>query len=99
MIPKTVSGPSPKSSQDLAGVQDAVRIERRLDAPHEVDLDRTFDLGEKVTLQPADAVLGRDRPAEFADDRIDDRVHVVPAGKKRLLVHPWRLADVEMDVP
>ena len=48
-----------------AGIQDAVRVERGLDAAHERELGRILELEEVLLLLLADAVLGRDRAAEL----------------------------------
>src|SRR5215207_6340822 len=48
--------------QDLAGIEDVVRVERALHGAHEVERDRVLVVQELVALDEADAVLVRDRP-------------------------------------
>ena len=53
------------SVEQGARVQDALRVERDLDATHQRDLGRVLELEEVLLLLLADAVLGRDRAAEL----------------------------------
>lgn len=50
--------PAVRRSDDLAGIEDAVGIERRFQHPHHVERDRILHLGQQIALHHADAVLG-----------------------------------------
>src|SRR4051812_24291944 len=50
--------------EDLAGVEDAVRIERVLDPALRFDERRRLFEREEALLREADAVLARNRPAQ-----------------------------------
>ena len=82
----------------LPGIHDAVRIEHRLDAAHQLDRDLVLDVGQLVALEHADAVLGRDRAAHPQHDREHDRVDLVPARQEVRGVAADRLADIVMDI-
>src|SRR5262252_7653626 len=75
-----------------------MRIERRFDRPHQFDRNRVLDRGQKVALEPANAMFGGDRPPKFANDVVNRGVHLTPAGEKVRLVAADRLADIEMDI-
>ncbi len=42
----------------FAGIKDTVRIERRLERPHQIEGDGIFDMRQQTAFQPADAMLG-----------------------------------------
>src|SRR4051812_2863673 len=88
---------------DLAGIHDVLRIERALEQPHHVDLDRRFVVHELADFAPADAVLGRDAAVHPRDDVVHDAVDLFPAGEEGLALGPLLrlargLAHVEMDI-
>src|SRR4051794_6928285 len=62
------------SIEDGAGVQDAGRVEGRLDPSHELELGRVLDDGQVRLLLRADAVLAGHRPAQ-RHPRGEDLVH------------------------
>jgi hypothetical protein len=47
--------------QQLARIEDALRVGRALQAPYEVERDWILHAREKIALHHADAVLGRGR--------------------------------------
>ncbi len=63
MSPRLLARPT--RIEDRAGVEDAARVERRLDAAHQRELRRVLELGDVRLLLGADAVLARDRAAEL----------------------------------
>src|SRR5438105_12281497 len=54
---RAVTPPNPKSADDLAGIEDAMRVERALHRPHHLDGGRAMLRGEKARLAVTDAVL------------------------------------------
>ena len=58
---RAVAGPSGQRQQHAIRVQDAVRVERRLEPPHELDLRGAARVMQVLAPQRADAVLRRDR--------------------------------------
>src|SRR6185437_12177426 len=61
-------------SQHLAGIEDAMRIEHRLEPMHQRDFFGGSRPGEVWPLLEADAVFGRDRAAALAQTAIDHRL-------------------------
>src|SRR5256885_15280967 len=57
--------------EDLARVHDVVGIDRVLDPPHEVELDRIRVPLELEHLELTDAVFGADRAAELPHQIVD----------------------------
>src|SRR5579862_6988633 len=84
--------------QQLAGVEDPPRIERRLDAPHHVEFRPAAPFGHQIGLEAADAVLGREAAVEQAHDGVDGVHQFLVAGEKGAAVSALRLYQVEMDV-
>src|SRR6516225_9723775 len=84
--------------EHLARIENAMRIQRRFDRPHQFDRNRVLNCRQKVALEPANAMFGGDRSAKFADDVVDLGVHLTPAGEKVRLVAAHRLADIEMNI-
>ncbi|MEY9164289.1 hypothetical protein ABIE78_002408 [Sinorhizobium fredii] len=82
------------SAKYLAGVQNTVRVERSLDAPHHLELRRAAGAVEKVAFQDADAVFRRDRAVVAANKGVDDPVDLV----QRLGVRV-RLREGDVQVP
>ena len=73
-------------AQDLSRVHDVVRVERALDASHEIELHRIGIALELEHLQLADAVLGRKAAAELLHEVVDGALH--------LLLHRLQLRDL-----
>ena len=57
--------------QHHARIEQAARIQRRLDRPHHRQRRRRLARGQLGALEPADAVLGREGAAEAIDDVVD----------------------------
>src|SRR5437879_8593250 len=68
--------------QDLARVNDAVRIEGTLDGPHELELHRRGVAIELAAREHPDAVLGPEAAAELAHQVVNRAPHAVPAGEE-----------------
>src|SRR6185312_16240032 len=98
MTLERVSGRSLKTSQNLAWVENALGVKGRLDPPHQGDLDRAANQRQEIALQLADAVFGRDGPAELGDNAVHHSIDLAPALEERVAVHPWRLAHIEVDI-
>ncbi len=62
-----------RSLKHLPGIENALRIERRLQNPHQVERDRILHFRQEPAFQAADAVLGRDRAAMRGNDVVHDR--------------------------
>jgi hypothetical protein len=80
-------------SEHLARFHQALRIERSLDRPHHLDLDRTRAALQFVTLPPTAAVLGVDVAAEFVPPFINDALERALRGNEGgvLVGRRWRL--------
>ena len=89
---------APLQLEQLARIEDAVGIERRLDPAHQRDLQRALEAQQLVALQLADAVLGGDRAAEAGNDIVHRRGHRPPQRQIRRFVHAGRLRDVVVHV-
>src|SRR6185437_1791616 len=72
------------SAEHLAGIHDALRVESRLEPPHQRELERGLVARELLALQLADSVLGRDGAAEACDEVVHDAIG--DGG----VVHEWR---------
>ena len=87
-----------RSGQDLAGVQDAVRVEGGLDAAHGVELCLAAPVRHHAGLEAADAVFGREAAVEAAHHRVH-RIHDrVVLGEEPGGVGVLRLFQVEMNI-
>src|SRR5690606_22192325 len=62
---------SPRLSQHFPRIENAIRVEGRLDGAHHFERHRVLDAPEKVYLELADAMLGRDRTTKAKDDFVD----------------------------
>ena len=68
------AGPLFQRADDLAGIHDALGVERALDRAHHVELDRRLVVLELGQPRAADAVLGADGAAKLGDDVVHDAV-------------------------
>ena len=87
----------PPALKHLARVEDAHRVQGRLDAAHQIHLDVALGSREVGAFHLADAMLGRDRAAEVDDDVLDGVREVVPPSQEREFRHAWWLRDVVVD--
>ena len=78
--------------EHLAGVEDAQRVEGRLEAAHQVEGDRVGVAREFLALQEADAVLGGDLAVQRLDDVVHDSVEAAPKIEEGGAVHLRGLA-------
>src|SRR6201999_1881383 len=83
---------------DLARVQDVLRVERALERAHHLELRRALVARQLVAFLHADAVLGADRAAEAVHDVVHDALDVLPAGEEGGGVAVPGGAEVEMDI-
>src|ERR1700732_4640595 len=60
-----------RSREDLAGIEDSLRIERALKIPHHRKFDRVRAPRKFRRLEPSDSMFGADAAAEIAD-QIED---------------------------
>src|SRR5204862_2152217 len=84
--------------EDLAGVEDALRVERVLHRAHRGDGDGVAALGEVPALHAPDAVLAGDRAAQArrdVEDRLDGGTERGLAADRVGVVEQ----DVDVDVP
>ena len=70
----------------------------RLDRAHQVERDRVLHLRQQVALEPADAVLRRNRAADSARRSRARRRSPRPSAPGSVLVRADRLGDVEVQV-
>ena len=63
-VPPLVADRVAAGSKMVPGIEDALRVEGRLDPAHEVQLDRVLELGQVRPLLGADAVLAGDGAAQ-----------------------------------
>src|SRR6185437_4768490 len=82
----------------LAGIEDAIGVKHALEPAHELERDRILYLGQRIALELADAMLGRDRAAIFEHDLVDGVVDLAPSRKELRAVGADRLADIEMHI-
>src|SRR5690606_33408913 len=81
--------------QNLARIEDAVRIERLLEPAHQGNFFRRARIGEPRTLERTDAVFGRYRSAEVAHRVIDGPRGGMPYG---FVIGAGREADMQIAV-
>src|SRR5882757_11013764 len=86
------------SSEDLAGIQDSLRIERALQIAHHRELDRVRTAREFRCLEPSDSMFGADTAAETVH-QVEDGVLAPGATLQECrLVGSRALAHIEMQI-
>jgi len=86
------------SQHTLPGLRMSLGSRVRLSMPITSRATGSFSSGQQLALHDADAMLRRDRAAQFRYHLMDGIVHFVPPGEERLRVGADRLADVVMNV-
>src|SRR6266545_1685731 len=84
--------------EDLARVEDVVRVKGPLQGAHERDLGRAARIGEVLLLDQADAVLGRDAAAEALDQLEHRVVRLSGQAEELVAAHPVRFHHIDVDV-
>src|SRR5690606_25568335 len=82
----------------LLRVHDPLRVQRRLDGPHQIELDLALVMSELLALEAADAVFGADAAVHGGDDAVNRVIELAPARQVLGPVHAYRLGDVVVDV-
>src|SRR6218665_2218739 len=81
--PRSMSGPC-LWLDELAGVHDLIRVERLLDAHHQIELDLRLVVPQFVAPQLAHAVFSADAAVGGGHDVVDDAVELRGAGREYL---------------
>src|SRR5688500_14774172 len=84
-------------SDDHPRVQDAVRVERGLEAAHQLNLQRILAGMQLRTLGPADPVLGTDRAAKLLD-QVEDPTLKLLLTRARKIDRVGRQHDIEVQI-
>src|SRR6266446_5217485 len=87
-----------RSCEDLAGVQDSLRIESALQTVHHREFDRVRTPGKFGRLEPSDSMLGADAAAETVHQIENGVLERTTALQECRFVGARALAHVEMQV-
>src|SRR5262249_47055723 len=75
--------PRARALEHLPGIQQPLRVERVLEAAHELELERMLVPPDLLAFELAEAVLGGDRAAEALERVVHRAVHLFAAGHQR----------------
>src|SRR5450432_2975499 len=101
LIAKWSSRATPQSHalrQDLARVEDSVRVERDFELTHQTDFSRAAGVPQPLFLEQPDAVLGADAAVVRTHQREEIGVDLVGAREERVLRERVGLHDVHVQV-
>src|ERR1700734_267971 len=84
--------------EDLAGIEDAVGIERTLDGAHQIQLHGLGVALELRHFQPADAVLGAEAAAEIPHQVVNGTLDRLLAREEGCAVGARGLVEIEVEI-